>query len=611
MKRIMLINCIFFFLTDISFAQLTPEQRIQDSLIGWWDNDHFDNALKPTTDPVQKKRIAIDDQIVSWMKKTYTPVGGLGTVTRQNLANSFGVYFMVWNVSFEQPWLDAKGHFRPIDEENTPFGFTVNRIPSSYPVPFLNKGAGAPFYFTWPPDGYGLEDKKGADPRIHPNVYKFITRINEVHSVYLAPNNQLPFVPVSIGEYLDAAAASLDKENQSPTEVDRYRNAIHKWKEKYKNNLADAAILHNMQPTIISDFFGDMDPFAITNIERDQKHYYPLYKVPAEVMAKCKSAEPQWIAVWFRYQTKESGTQLYEMYRALTENLNYDYIYNYFFDPEKVKNIPYTPANEADLTARLNSYRKKTTASPVANAAPKTPLPPNVFFMDDFASGNEGSDAAGWFYRKYGKHSTLSKVNNQPGKWLQLGYGNPVSPVLLKKPLPQNFLLEYDLATDEDFSSRTGGSAILVLNSRPAASDGTENNNESGARISINIQSGNEEELNSPNYRGNIKIDMNASPSVNKENYVEGISFNYPLREFTNKKPVIHVGVELKNNLLTVFINNKPVASSTDFKLAYGGNCISCGVPSGTKMNAVFWSNISSDADTTKVYISNVKITKE
>lgn len=601
-------TCMLFALSTILSAQPSAEQRIEDSIIGWWDNNHFDNALKPTNDPVQKKRIALDDLIVSWMKKTYTPVAGLGTVTRQNFATAFGVYFMVWNVSFEKPWLDSKGHFRPIDEENTPFGFTINRIPGSYGVPFLN-GKGD-FYFTWPPDGYGYEDKKEADPKIHPNVYKFITRINEVQTVYLAPHNQLPFVPVTKGEYLDAAEASLDKDSEKQKEMERYRNAIHQLREKYKDHLTDPAILHNMQPTIIGDFFGDMDPFVISNIEREQKQYYPLYKVPAEVLEKCRTAQPQWIAVWFRYQTKESGNQLFEMYQALTGNLNYEYIYNYFFDTLKVKGIPYTPANEDQLNARLQRYRKKSAASAATNTV-KTTLPPNVVFMDDFSGNSEGEDADNWFYKKYGKHSTISLVKNQSGKWLQLGYSNPVSPLLLKKPLPQNFTLEYDLATDGAFSSRTGGSATLVLNSRQANPDGSENNNENGTRVSINIQSGNEEDMNGTNYRGNIAIGINSTPSVNKENFSEGISYNYPLREFTNKKKVIHVGLRLKDNVLTLFINNKQVAVSKDFKLTYGGNCISCGVPAGTKFNAVFWTNTSSDADNTKVYISNVKISKD
>ena len=33
-------------------AQLTTEQRIQDSVIGWWSNNYWDRSWKPQTDPV-------------------------------------------------------------------------------------------------------------------------------------------------------------------------------------------------------------------------------------------------------------------------------------------------------------------------------------------------------------------------------------------------------------------------------------------------------------------------------------------------------------------------------------------------------------------------------
>ena len=103
------------------FAQLSPEQRIQDSIIGWWDDPHFDNHLKIDNTPLQKKKIAVADKFVEWMKKSYTPVAGLGTFTRNVGKNNTKVLFLVWNVSFDKMWLDSKGHFKPIDEENTPF----------------------------------------------------------------------------------------------------------------------------------------------------------------------------------------------------------------------------------------------------------------------------------------------------------------------------------------------------------------------------------------------------------------------------------------------------------------------------------------------------------
>ena len=80
MKCIMLLT-VLFFLIGSTTAQLTPEQRIQDSVIGWWSNNKYDH-LKPPTDATGKKKEAIVNKMVEWMKKSYTPVGGLGTISR-------------------------------------------------------------------------------------------------------------------------------------------------------------------------------------------------------------------------------------------------------------------------------------------------------------------------------------------------------------------------------------------------------------------------------------------------------------------------------------------------------------------------------------------------
>ncbi len=590
-----------------SFAQLSPEQRIQDSIIGWWDDMHFDNHLKIDNTPLQKKKIAVADKFVEWMKKSYTPVAGLGTFTRNVGKNNTKVLFLVWNVSFDKMWLDQKGHFKPIDEENTPFRISANVIPASYPVSFLNTPN--QFFFTWPPDGWGKDNsnRKGMDTRIHPNVYKYITRINEEVTVYLAPNNQLPFKQVSIGQYLDESLESLNRKPQN--DEARYRAAIAKWKEKYKDRLNDPAVLHDMQPTIIGQFFGDIDPFAISKIEKESNQFYPVYKLDSTTIELCKTEQPQWITVSLPYKTKEDGNQLFEMYTAVTQNINYDYIYQYFYDPEKVKGITYRPANEEQLTARLNSYRKN--ASDQNNAFTKvSSLPPNVLFMDDFSTGTEGGNPANWFFRKFGKHSSIATIKDKPGKWIQLG-AEPVSPTLLKKPLPENCILEYDLATDAVFGSRTGGAASLVLNTRTSNADGSESLYNNGTRVTINIESGNEADYNNNNYRGVIKIDINSTPSVNTQNFVEGISATTELREFTNKKNSVHVKVQIKAGVITVFINDKVMLTSSDLKMAYGGKCISCGVPAAAKFNTVFWKNTSYDQDNIKTYISNVKISKD
>lgn len=632
MKYLLLFSAFFFLVGNVS-AQLTPEQRIQDSVIGWWSNNKFDH-LKPQTDAVGKKKEVYVNKMLEWVKKSYTPVAGLGTYSRYIHKTGYGILFEIWDVSHDKKWTEPDGKFKPISEQNTPFWIGVNRTFGSYTIPYLQKTN--EYYFTMQPNGYAansqsMEYGKKADPRIHPNAYKYITWINDWQTVYLTPNNKLPFIAVTKGELLQQAEEALDKQwayeikdvqekwpsNKKTQDevlvirkktIEKYRNNIQKLRERHQSSLNEPAVIRAMQPTMYS-FELDPDIFKIDKAEKALNQGFSVYKVDPALYAKLHSDTPQWIAVAFPFQTKEKGNQLYEMYTALSQNFNYEYVYNYFFDPEKVKGIPYKPANEDQLIARLNGYRKKNTSA-VNPATKPVGLPANTFFFDDFSSGSEGADPANWFFNKYGKHSILTTVKNQPGRWLQMGYNNSVTPSLLKKPIPENFTLEYDIITDGDFSSRTGGAITMTFNTRPAVAGSSESNSGTGTRMNIEIISGNEADFNNNNYRGMLRVKINSSPSANTQNSSEGLSYEYPLQEFTNKKTKLHVTIKVTSGVLAILINNKQVAVSTDFKLAYGGKCVTCGLPAGTKFNTIFWKNSTSDADNIHVYISNVKITK-
>jgi len=621
----------FFFLVGHTSAQLTPEQRIQDSVIGWWSNNKFDH-LKPQTDVIGKKKEAHVNKILEWVKKSYTPVAGLGTYSRYIHKTGYGVLFEIWDVSHDKEWTEPDGKFKPIPEQNTPFWVGVNRTFGSFAIPFLQKENES--FFTMQPDGYEaadrLENGKKTDPRIHPNAYKYITWCNNWQTVYITPNNKLPFVAVTKAELLQKAEEGLDKQWASEVkdvqekwsdkktqdevlairkrEIEKYRTNIQQLRERHQSTLNEPAVIRDMQPTMRS-FQLDPDIFKIDNAAKELNAAYQVYKIDATLRAKMESDVPQWIAIAFPFETKEKGNQLYELYTALSQNFNYEYVYNYFFNPEKIKGIPYKPANEDQLITRLNNYRKKNAAA-IDPAANTVSMPANTFFFDDFSSSNQGSEPVNWYFRKYGKHAVVTTLTNHLGKWLKLGYNTPVNPSLLKKPIPENFTLEYDVVTDGDFTSRTGGAVKLSLNTRAANADGTEINAGNGSSVSIEIASGNEADYNNNNYRGIVRIKLNSTPDLNVENNSSGLLYEYALLEFTNKKTKIHVTVKVKNNVLTVFINNKPIAISTDFKMIYGGKCITCGLPAGTKFNSVFWSNSTNDADTIHVYISNVKITK-
>lgn len=635
MKCIMLLT-VLFFLIGSTTAQLTPEQRIQDSVIGWWSNNKYDH-LKPPTDATGKKKEAIVNKMVEWMKKSYTPVGGLGTISRYIDKLGYGVLCYVWNVSHDKMWTEANGNFRPIPEENTPFWISANRVFGSFNIPLFEKTNES--YFTMQPDGYGANDQadkknKTGDPRIHPNAYKYLTWVNDWQTVYITPNNKLPFIAITKGELLQRAEESLDKQladeikdvqakwsgNQKAQDealayrkqvIEKYRGNIQKLRERHKYSLNEPAVIRDMQPTMYS-FETDPDIFKTDNYEKGLKHYYQVYKIDPELYAKLQSDQPQWIAVAFPYAAKENGNQLYELFTALSQNFNYEYVYNYFFNPEKVKGLPYKPANEAEFNARLDAYRKKNGASlnPIVSPASETS---GAFFFDDFSSTGEGAEPANWYYYKAGcKPYTVKTLKGEKGKWMQLGYGRSIKPALLKT-MPGNFKMEFDVATDANYAGRTGGAALVTLTTNKILT-----NNDvggviggKGATITLRVESGNEADYNNNNYRGILRAEISNTPEQNEENYSKGIRAEYALTQFTDKKTTVHITLQAQNGSISVLVNNKTVIESKDFKMTYGGNCKLCGIAPGMQFTNILFTNVTNDSGNIGVYLGNIKITKQ
>ncbi|WP_040679295.1 hypothetical protein [Niabella aurantiaca] len=614
MKKIL----IFLFLvwTTDSFAQLTKEQRIQDSVIGWWSNNYWDRHWKSPTDSEGKIIEKHVNNFVDWMKKSYTPVAGLGTVTRFRDSWGYGVKFYVWNVSYccNGKYLDEKGNFKPVSEENTPFYIHVNQIVGAHPMAFLNKNGD--YYFTWMADGTGdlyVHQKK--DPRpvgVHPNASKFITVRNNYQSVMLAPDNKLPFVEVTKGELLEksdkALAQMIVSGNQSKKQdYERYRQTISELKVEYKSNLNEPAVVRNIQ----SDeyMFNFSDPFE-SDRNGNPLYNYKVYKLAPGVWDNMKKAQPQWVTIYYPFVTKENGTQLNELYTALTQNLNYEYIYSYFFTPDKIKGKAYTPSDELGLKTRLDGYRHANKQGTAVKPASKKNAS-NAYFADDFSDNIPGGRPQDWFFNKAKEHVEVRKLNGYDGIWMQLGRYNEFRPGGLPYPLPKSFRLEFDLITDTDFSTRTGGVATLTLNTRKMLNNGGENTNGNGEKLIIIFASGAQEALNSNNFRGAVTMEVKGTPSRNKQNGTEGAKVSDALINFTNRKPKIHVTVTVQNGTVEVFVNERKSISSRDMKLAYGGNCISCGLETTSMINSVNWSaTTEANTDKIKIYLGNVRITK-
>ena len=71
------------------------------------------------------------------------------------------------------------------------------------------------------------------------------------------------------------------------------------------------------------------------------------------------------------------------MHESIINNFDFDYIYNFFFDPEKVKGIAYKPLRSPATEEKLVVTEKSTDAKKMEADA-------SVFYFEDFSTTPAG-----------------------------------------------------------------------------------------------------------------------------------------------------------------------------------------------------------------------------
>jgi len=88
------------------------------------------------------------------------------------------------------------------------------------------------------------------------------------------------------------------------------------------------------------------------------RYMFPVYKIEPDIYVKARKDQPCWISVSFPYADEKNLTSEKEVYNAMLHNFNYEYVYNYFFDPEKVKGKEYAPLHPELLRTTNEKYPK-------------------------------------------------------------------------------------------------------------------------------------------------------------------------------------------------------------------------------------------------------------
>ncbi len=74
----------------------------------------------------------------------------------------------------------------------------------------------------------------------------------------------------------------------------------------------------------------------------------PIYTIDPRVVELCKTDAPQWIVMYWTAHLNDPISL--SLHKAIINNVDFQYIYDYFFDPAKVKGQPYKPLRSPSFT---------------------------------------------------------------------------------------------------------------------------------------------------------------------------------------------------------------------------------------------------------------------
>ena len=610
-----IITCCFC--SIVSFAQEIPRRELEDSTIGWikvYNFKGFKEPMKWDHRNYSVAQLSLIDSFANWMQASYLPKGGLGDI-KKIVSEKLGLYNQ-YTASLPQHYgayaetyfflkYNSKGKLTPATSHRVTWSMIANGTPVSWAIRDISTNTQC--YFTLP----SFEAAHASDEVRKANDFSKVTNLapytnfwlrnietgGGTNYVLLSKDNRFPFIKLTKGEYLKLLETFLplayEREKREiikgeqgdlkraanllkylDEKYERQKAGLEKNKEKYKRRLGELA-LTQAQPTLY-DLDNGRDVFSngyLTDTESTEGRI-PVYKVDPAMVELCKKDKPQWILVGWEWTANDPTEK--NLHESIINNFNFHYLYNFFFDPEKIKGQTYKPL-------RSPSFKEAVVITESSEAAKKNKGDANIYFFDDFSTTGIGQKPIGWRSKlgHGGNTSIVVQLNGLNGKWATGNY--ELTALGLKKPFPQDFTLSYDLVASQNF---TWGSKGLTLQLSKETSPG---NAESFLRLKFR-----------PGFDGRegeteIEGKFPLSPDyLNKSNWVKAPGFS------NNKKyNHIKVSIKKKGERLQIFIDENKVA---EYEKA---------IPASQVFNALMFLENGNSGENDKYYISNLKIVKE
>lgn len=613
MKKLLL----FFAVMVVGFtamSQKSQQQIIEDSVYGWYKVYNYKaKEYKPqvafgrTYTPKQKAYV---DSIANWIQASYIPKGGIGDVKRrllspnsaylslESLPQAYGVTAFTWSM-FVKP--DGKHDI--IRETEIPFGVYANET-IGMPIHFLCTPK--QYYFTRP--GSAEERFAFSDPSLRkkyditqlPQLKKFITFYSQasnydrnaglVDAVLLSKDNRMPYVQITKREYLGLLPEAIERKfqeeksyaeknwpegkvrdnalNEAIARKDKRLLRLKENSDRYKNRLDEPAEVTSIQPSILLENATD-----IFTGNGGQSKMYGVYKLDPEMSAKCKEDSPQWVLITWGWD--DNDPKLVHMHESIINNFNFQYVYDFFFDKEKVKGKPYKPLNDPTPV-------KKVFKTSLSETAIKISRDSKVHFFEDFSNSVVGQKPVEWYSEisGAGTYALVTSLEGVEGKWLAIN-GNRASPLKIKKPLPANFTLQFSVAVPKNF---TWGAKSLELVLASQVKEGLDDQS-----VMLRLRPGFDGRPGSGELINSFK---DKTFNGSKQGDIPG---------FSNNAPLNRIEVQLRKNGkdISLFVNGRQL------------NSFSTSMPSDLILNTFYLKHSRSDAATEVYYIGNIKLTND
>ncbi|MDP3360118.1 MAG: hypothetical protein Q8S41_12310 [Lutibacter sp.] len=630
MKKIILIALVAFTIT--SQAQVYVDrigfklESIADIDIGWM------TIREHTTAPKGKQlgnrnysatQIGYSQKFVEWMQQSYLPKGCLGDATYYQhatpkfsstnstlgnainqhghaLPHTYGARSRIYMFLKK----DAQRKFVPQNSLSDNWRIEANGLQYiSQPISFISSTD--EYYFILPDfkensKGYDDDNKaRGTRSNLlgfdnHKNIkgYKhfFIPPKKTIDSdgqyivIMTKDNEQLPFEKITIGEFFSQVEKQFpvwQKINEISAEnFAKAQKNLARLKEKYKRKWNDIAELELSTIDIWSfinatedynDFFDNKDIYGKEGVHTT----FPVLKVSRAAKELCKTDQPQWLVIRWSWGMERQPYFLH-LHESILNNFNFDYVYNFFFDPEKVKGQPYKPL-------RSPSYKEAVVVTEASEASKKNNADKNVFFFEDFSTTGVGKKPIGWKSNlgAGGSSSVVTNLGGLGGNWAVVA-DYTLTPSQIKKPFPQNFTLSFELVVAQNFT--WGANRIHFKLAKETSPGNAESFLDLGLR---------------PGYDGrdgDVSLETKFPSPPGYSNSAN--SFVAPGFSNNKKNNLIKVTIKKMSETLQVYIDNNKIV---EYEKA---------IPAAHLFNALsFFSYNAGEND--KYYISNVKITKD